>query len=383
MPFVLLTPPPSAEFVALCLRRDAYRAAAQLSAISPSPCQIYWRSKAEEIPVGAHAATAKLPYHQVGLIASYPPRYYGLRVPLAKGGEVWAEARLTQGYYQMSSSWASTFRWYFGLSIFYLLLLGSSSLLLRRIRARLQTVGQAARQLASGDLTTVCCGDERDPSEVALLVSRLNEMGAALRARHQQLSQRRQELEEASRERNRRLAEVSHDLRTPLTSILGYAQLYQDQGFAPLTIVEAEGKALLTRVGRWLESCRLESGVLEMHLGEAHLHDLLEEAFHLAQQWHPFEASVELPGKSPVIVADAFLLPRILARLFLHLNRSQIQLVLRPRQLMVSGSGPGLGEADPALVSLETCRQLLLRQHILLQLTNERIQLDWESPWSD
>ncbi|MBT9585444.1 HAMP domain-containing histidine kinase [bacterium] len=380
---VLLTPPPSADFVALCLQRDAYRAAAQLAPISPSPCRIYWRSKPGEIPVGAHAATAQLPYHQVGLIESYPPRYYGVRVPLDKGGEVWAEARLSQGYYQMSSSWASTFRWYFGLSIFYLLLLGSSSLLLRRIRARLQSVSQAARQLASGDLTTVCSGDERDPSEVALLVARLNEMGAALRSRHQQLGQRRQELEEASRERNRRLAEVSHDLRTPLTSILGYAQLYHDQGFASLAVVEAEGKALLTRVGRWLESCRLESGVLEMRLGEVHLHDILEEAFHLAQQWHALEASVDLPDKSPVIVADPILLPRILARLLVHLSRSQIHLTLRSRQLIVTGSGTGLGEADPALVSLETCRQLLLRQHISLQLTAERIQLDWESPWSD
>jgi signal transduction histidine kinase len=280
----------------------------------------------------------------------------------------------------MNSSWMSTVRWYFGLSLFYLLLLGSSLRRLRTIRSRLLSVASAARRLAAGDRTASCPAQAHDPREIACLVTRLNEMGDALRERHRRLSQTRQQLERASAERNRRLAEVSHDLRTPLTSLLGYAQLYQDQGLGCLERVEVEGAALLQRVARWLDACRLESGVLELRLGEVHLHDVLEEAFDRAQQQHPLQAQVDLPDKSPVIVADSFLLPRILARLLVHLNRTQIQLSLRWPQLVMTGSGPDLGPLDPAQMSLETCRQLLLQQRIQLQMEANQIALIWESP---
>ena len=383
IPIILLTPPPSAEFVELCLKRDAYRAATHQPPILPTPTHLFWVSRPGEVPAGAHPATGRLAYHQIGEVQALLPRYYGLRVPLPEGGEVWAEARLTPGYYQMASSATANLRLYLGLAIFYLLLLGMSSRVLGRIRGRLAALGQAAQRLAQGDLSTTCASDARDPSELALLVSRLHEMGAALRDRHQQLSERRQQLEQESTERNRRLAEVSHDLRTPLTSILGYAQLYHDQGLPRLSVVESQGKALLERVGRWLEACRLESGVLELQLGEVHLHDVLEEAFHLAQQARPLEARVELPLKSPVVEADGFLLPRILARLILHLNCRQIRLRLESSRLILTGDEPVGDDPDPAQVSLETCRTLLRRHRIRLDLGADRVELSWELPWGD
>lgn len=383
MPLVLLTPPPAVEFVALCLKRDAYRAASGQKPLSPAPTRLFQVRSGAAAPAGAHRLTAALPPHQVAMVSEHPPRYYGLRVPLAQGGEIWAESRLPQGYYQLASSWQSTFRWYFGLTLFYLLLLGSSSLLLRRIRRRLECVARAARRLTEGDLTTVCPTDARDPLELTLLVTRLNEMGAALRRRHQALQERRRQLEDTALELNRRLAEVSHDLRTPLTSILGYAQLYREQGLAPLRTVETEGQALLERVGRWLESCRLESGALELRLGEVYLHDALEEAFYLAQAWRPLEAEVELPAKSPVVRADPFLLPRVLARLLLELNCRRLHLTLGWPCLTLQGSEPLRDAPDPALISLDCCRNWLQRQDIEFEMDEQVIVLTWSAEWSD
>lgn len=381
---VWLTPPPAEEFVYLCLLRDCYAEATSRKVDSgPSPVRLFHHVVGAPAPGAAHPATGQLPPHQPGLIQTFPRRIYALRVPTSQAEEIWGEAALPMGYYQMKSSGSASLRWTVSLVMFYMLLLGYSLKRLRRIRERLASLGDTARRIAAGDLTARCSDEPDDPSEISYLAERLQQMGQALQQRHEQLVSSRTELEQAARERNLRLAEVSHDLRTPLTSILGFAQLYREQLSLPLDCIEKQGQALLKRVEHWLEGCRMESGTLEVRLGEVFLNDLLEEAFERARHERPLQAQVNLPAKSPVIEADAFLLVRVLARLMLELRRDTIGLVVEPGQLRVTGSGGLLEETDPAWIRLETCRHLLAQQGIGLEFGGHSLTLVWEKPWKD
>ena len=362
------------DFVELCLHRDAYRAALGQPQLLPSPCQL------TVVPNGQTGDLDQVPFGRVTLLRSFP-RVYGLRVQAPDGREVWAQARLPRGYYQMSGSYQAQLRWWLSLLLFYSLLLVSTTSLVRRLRGRLQELRALANRLALGQLEETMAGQPGDSAEFSQLRRQLLAMAESLLRRARILESKRTLLQEAGAERNRRLAEVSHDLRTPLTSILGFAQLYREEGCGQLEVVELEGQALLQRVGQWLESCRLESGALDIRLISTELHDLLEEGFHLAQQRQLLEAEVVLPAKSPLISADPFLLPRVLAHLLLELNCQRVQIRLDRPCLQLIGEEPRPQPKDPTLLSLDGCRQLLQLHGIGLERQPDRFVLRWEEPW--
>ena len=374
LPIVLLTAPPPVDFVDLCLHRDGYRAALGLSQIQPSPCRVMVVNSGR-----ADGVFSQLPIGQTRLIRKFP-RLFGLRLPAGPGREVWVESGLPRGYYQMSGSYSARARVVLSFLVFYLLLLVTSTRLVRRLRGRLQRLRGLAQKLASGDLQAQMPAQAGDSAEFDHLRQSLLQMAETLQLRQHQEQDQRRQFEQAGAERNRRLAEVSHDLRTPLTSILGYAQLYRQEDYPPLEVIENEGQALLLRVGQWLEACRLESAVLDVRLVQADLHDLLEEGFHLAEQRQPLQAEVELPPKSPVISADLFLFPRIFAHLLLNLGCRQVHLKLDSSGLQVMGKNPR-SERDDSLLTLEGCRQLLAMHGIQLERAEDHFRLTWEVPW--
>ncbi|MBS2037849.1 hypothetical protein JST97_22885 [bacterium] len=376
IPLVLLTAPPPVDFVELCLRRDAYREALGQTQLQPSPVQIV-RTRDGRMLARPKGDFTALEPDRVGLVQKIP-RVYGLRLTQPEG-EVWVQAALPKGFYQMSGSLSARFRVILGFLLFYLLLLVSSSLWVRRLNGRLDQLRDLARRLAAGDLQASMPGQKGDSAEFDRLRRRLLAMAETIARRRQEELDQRQQFESASAERNRRLAEVSHDLRTPLTSILGYAQLYRDEGQPPLQAIETQGRALLLRIGQWLESCRLESAVLDVRRVSCDLHDLLEEGFHLAQQRQPLQARVELPEKSPIIQADTFLFPRVLCNLILALGSAELSFRVQPDHLQLSALLPRQNAEDEPLLSLESCSQLLALQAIRLEPSDDGFRLSWEA----
>lgn len=363
VPVFLLTAPPPVEFVDLMLHRDAYRAALGWPQLQPSLGKLSKVPPDPSVPAGVTRQIRRF------------PRVYALRWPLKPGQDVLVQARMPRGYYQMSGSPMARLRLLLTVLLFYVLLLLTSTRLVGRLGRRLQQLRELARRLSHGELQAELPRQPEDSAEFDHLRQSLLDMAATLAQRQEAEKEQRRQFEQAGSERNRRLAEVSHDLRTPLTSILGYAQLYRDEGQGGLEVVEREGQALLERVGQWLESCRLESAALDVRLQAVDLHDLLEEGFHLAGQ----QAEVELPPKSPVIQADPFLFPRVLSHLLRHLNCAQVRLRLDWPRLEVVGLQPG-AEADPSLLTVEGCRQLLEAHGVRLESQPQRFQLVWENP---
>ncbi len=129
----------------------------------------------------------------------------------------------------------------------------------RPAQRRLRALEDAARQLGAGELTArapIAGGDE------------VTSVARAFNAMADELDRRTTALESATEARKQLLADVSHELMTPLTAIRGYLetlqmselQLDEDARRRYLGIVSAEAERLEQITGDLLDLARLEAG---------------------------------------------------------------------------------------------------------------------------
>lgn len=131
--------------------------------------------------------------------------------------------------------------------------------LFRGLARRLQEMGVHAERVRQGDLTARIA--DPGPDEIGRLGTNLNQMTAAL-------ATARAQVEDAEAQRRRFLADVTHELATPLTSIRGYAQTLLDPkisataeeraNYVSTILEEAERMERLVR--ELLDLARLEAG---------------------------------------------------------------------------------------------------------------------------
>ena len=93
----------------------------------------------------------------------------------------------------------------------------------RSISRPLEDMRRGAERVAQGDFDVRVAAP--DTEEMASLAESLNNMAALLNDRMKQISQKHNELENARREF---VANVSHELKTPVTSIKGFVETLQD-----------------------------------------------------------------------------------------------------------------------------------------------------------
>ncbi len=138
--------------------------------------------------------------------------------------------------------------------------IGVSTWLARRIASRVGAVGDAAARIADGDLTARVEIDPGGEAELAALGATINRMAV--------------DLERARASERAFLMSVSHDLRTPLTSIRGYAEALADgtldDGDAEsrhraATVISAEARRLERLVQDLLDLGRFERREFSLH----------------------------------------------------------------------------------------------------------------------
>jgi len=161
------------------------------------------------------------------------------------------------------------------------------------------------------------------------------------------------------------VANISHDLRTPLTSLHGYLEMLRLKA-ASLSIEERQryldvALAQSAKVGRLaqelFELARLESGLVQPEMETFSLPDLVQDVlqkFELAAEARQQRLSVEIPPTLPGVRADLGMIERVLTNLLDNAIRhtpagTEIVVSLRNQpdgvQVEVSDTGPGIPEA--------------------------------------
>jgi signal transduction histidine kinase len=172
--------------------------------------------------------------------------------------------------------------------------------LARSIGRPIRAAAAAARRLAAGDLSARLA--ETGPGEVGDLTQGFNSMADSLERSQRELEERNELLVEESRLKAELVSIVSHEIRTPVTSIIGFAnvlltrQVDDDARARYLRIIEEQARRLATLVDDFLDLQRIEEGRLELRQELIDLVGLLRQQQHLfAVQTARHTLKFELP----------------------------------------------------------------------------------------
>jgi PAS domain S-box-containing protein len=185
--------------------------------------------------------------------------------------------------------------------------------------------------------------------------------------------------EEASHQKSDFLARVSHEVRTPLNAIIGFAEVMIEERFGPvgnekyreyLRDIRTSGEHVVSLVNDLLDISKIEAGKLDLHFAAVQLNDVVQESISLMQPQANRARVVlrtSLSREVPAIVADE----RTLRQIVLNLLSNSVKFtgpggqVIASTSLAESGeailrirdTGEGMSE-DELATALEPFRQL-------------------------
>jgi signal transduction histidine kinase/CHASE3 domain sensor protein len=166
------------------------------------------------------------------------------------------------------------------------------------------------------------------PSEIDLVQAVADELGAALR--HAQLYEAERDMVKRLREldqvKSDFVSSVSHELRSPLTSILGYVEMLRDRDAGPVTgeqdhmlgVVERNTDRLLALIEDLLTLSRIESGAFKVTLLPVDVSSLLDSVIQTIRPElvdRELQLDVEVDPDIPAVLGDAHQLERVLLNL--------------------------------------------------------------------
>lgn len=217
----------------------------------------------------------------------------------------------------------------------------------KSVFAPLEKMNEIARKIAKGDFSERLEVNTQD--EIGMLGRSINYMA--------------DKLEKNENTRREFLANVSHDLRTPLTSILGFVEALQDNKDKNLDsrnrflgILHSETSRLIRLVNDLLDFTKIEDGILELDCKEIELEAVVREVL---KKYKPFTEKngidVEMcsTGTLPKIYGDLDRLAQVFTNLFDNsLRYAHKRLIVEffhdSQQVWVriTDDGPGIPEKD-------------------------------------
>lgn len=191
-----------------------------------------------------------------------------------------------------------------------------------------QPIRKGDKVLATLALGHVSGGEAVRPDELPLLVSLLDQSALALD--RMALAEAMRELDDVrNRDRLRAalLSSVSHDLRTPLTTILGsigeLRQAAQEPEAKPIiAALDAEVQRLNRFVGNLLDMARVQAGAIRLSIEPIDLVDAISAAVHdVRRALEGHEIRLAISPELPMVRADPQLLHHILINLLDNAGR--------------------------------------------------------------
>ena len=158
-------------------------------------------------------------------------------------------------------------------------------------------------------------------------------------------------------------ADASHEMRTPLTTIRGYAELYRQGAIGPTELpnamrrIEQEAERMSRLVAELLELARLDRGS-SLDLIDIDLAELVRDAVADARAVEPDRPlAAQAPAEAVIVTADESRLRQVLANLLANVSAhtppgTPATVTLRAQDggalLEVADEGPGMPAADAA-----------------------------------
>jgi two-component system sensor histidine kinase BarA len=199
---------------------------------------------------------------------------------------------------------------------------------IRQLRALANNVAEGNLEIRS----SIATGDEYEKLARAFnhmldtlqaTQKKLRQANKQLDAKIAELSARNIELFKANKIKGEFLANISHEFRTPLNAILGFAQVLKDkpvllkkekaQRYAENIITS--GNSLLNMINDLLEMAKTQAGKTELHIGETSISDLLENLlsqFSLITKKKKIKVKLMLAPDLPLVVTDVGKVQQIL-----------------------------------------------------------------------
>jgi two-component system sensor histidine kinase BaeS len=219
----------------------------------------------------------------------------------------------------------------------------------RRLTRPIASLQRAAQTMATGDLSARVVITDDTPDELATLAATVNDL--AIR------------LDEARGLERAFLMSISHDLRTPLTSIRGYAEAIAEGAVESdearqraVAVIGQEGRRLERLVADLLDLARLDAREFSLRLDR---HDIVPLVRTAAEAFIPAAAeagvtlTTDLPSKA-LAVADPDRLGQVVGNLVenaLKFAAANIAVSVRATgaqsvELAVTDDGPGIAAED-------------------------------------
>jgi signal transduction histidine kinase len=248
----------------------------------------------------------------------------------------------------------------------------------RRVVRPLETLRRGVERIRKGDLTARL--DLKTGDEIEILADEFNEMAAHLKQAYTELEQKVAErtqaltiantkLEEASQQKSQFLANVNHELRTPVSAIIGYGRLVLRATEGQISPLQRENlqdllanaERLLHLVDGLLDFAKIEAGKMEVRVEPVEVDEVIHGAISTIE---PIlnDGSVrlvrEIAPDIPVLNTDREKLGQIILNLMDNAvkftERGEIKIMASQQngslKLVVSDTGIGIEKEDLNLV---------------------------------
>lgn len=215
---------------------------------------------------------------------------------------------------------------YFLISIALIVMTVVLALIISRIILRpVKQISEESRNLSRGEYDgTRVRTDSREMSDLNETLIRANE-----------------DIQKADKAKKELLGNVSHDLRTPLTMIVGYGEMIRDlpeeNTEENLNVIIEEAKRLSTLVDDLIDISKIDTAGVELNKEDIRLNALLEDVYHQYQKYcesQNIDFSLKLSEDDPLVNID---IKRIKQILYNFINNS-LNYNSKKKQKIILGS---------------------------------------------